>query len=247
MKTFLHTIFYNQRSRAFVVVNDFFAVLTLVSIAGVVLETVPSLAMDASWARGFRIVEWVTVGFFTLEYVARFVAAPRKLAYVTSFFGIVDLLAIVPTYFGLANFTFLKSVRILRIMRFLRMLRMVKVVRASAADTGKDAHRDPEHAAHSEHGMSVRIYFATLFSAVLLSATALWFVESAQSVAANIPVAMLWSAKVLLGGASQAQPVTAAGEIVIIITRFAGLALFGLLINVIGVSLKRLLFGSEKA
>ena len=56
---------------------------------------------------------------------------------------------------------------------------------------------------------------------------------------------MIWSLKVLLGGVSQAMPETFWGEIIAIITRFLGLILFALLINIVAKYSKKFLLNEK--
>lgn len=230
--------FNDINSRYFVPVNDFFAVLTIISILSIVLETVDALA---KYQYFFLSIEYITVFFFTLEYIGRVIAAKRPWSYVFSFFGIIDLVAIVPTFLGIANFTFLKSVRLLRLLRFLRMVRLAKLLRIQRK------HEDIEKHGHDQlFSLTMQIYIVTLFTVILLSATLMWFVEGDRAVYANIPLAMIWSSKVLLGGVPQAMPQTVPGEVITILTRFMGLVLFSLLISIVGGSVTRLLLGAEE-
>lgn len=238
MKKLCEEVFHDPNSRLFRVVNDFFALLTLISIFAIVLETVYAF----SGYQIFYIIEYATVFFFTLEYLGRIIASKKPLSYVFSFFGIVDLIAIVPTYLGLANLSFLKSVRILRILRLLRMLRLVKLMRAHTSAGITD---EEEHTALLR--LNVQIYFVTLFAAILLCGAAVWAVESPRPLFENIPQTMLWSTKVLLGGVSPAPVTTLTGELILVITRFVGLVLFGLLVNVVGGGVKKLLLGVQKS
>ena len=68
MRRFLNQAFTNPKSKTFHVVNDFLAILTIVSIISVVVETV---AAFEKYAEIFLIIEWTAVVFFTLEYIGR--------------------------------------------------------------------------------------------------------------------------------------------------------------------------------
>jgi hypothetical protein len=74
----------------------------------------------------------------------------------------------------------------------------------------------------------------------------IWFFEGHREVFMSIPVAMIWSSKVLMGGIPQAMPETFQGEFVTITTRFMGLVLFSLLISIIGGSVKKILLGTDE-
>lgn len=215
-------------------VNNFFALITIVSVFFIVLETVESLRfLDPV----FLAIEWVTVVLFTAEYIGRLIAEKRKIRYVFSFYGIVDLVSILPTYLGLANFSFLKMARITRILRFLRMVRLVKVMRMHGKGRGK------KQASRDVQNLSIKIYILTLGMAVLLFGTLIYFFEGDNPVFANIPLGMLWAMKVTMGGVSQAMPGTVWGDIVSVLARFVGLVLFGLLIHIVGTFIEKLLLG----
>jgi voltage-gated potassium channel len=233
-----HSVFHDAQSRYFVVVNDILAILTIISVLTIAIETVDALAR---YHTVFLFIEYLTVFFFALEYIGRIIAAKRPWKYIFSFFGIIDLVAIVPTFFGIANLTFLKSMRIIRILRFLRMLRLAKLMRLHKAQD------DIEESGHDAlYGITMQIYIVTLMGTILLSATMIWLFEGDRTVFDNIPIAMLWSSKVVLGGVPQEMPQTIAGELVVIGTRFVGLILFGLLISITGASVKRILLGTRK-
>ena len=233
----LHKAFIDIRSPLYMRVNNFFALLTLVSILFIALETVTELQ---SYHALFLVVEWVTVAFFTAEYIGRLIAEKKKLRYVFSFYGLVDLVAILPTYIGLTNLTFLKAVRVTRILRFLRMLRLAKVLRVQTDKAG--AKKDEQ----AVHRLTVQIYFLTLTMAALAFGTLIYLVEGDNPAFANIPLGMLWASKLILGGISQAMPETYWGEIISVAIRFVGLLLFGLLIHIVGKSVQRVLFGTDK-
>lgn len=237
-RSVLHDWFYNPHTLGFVIVNDFLAFLTLVSVLSIILETVPSLA---GYEKLFNYIEYITVFFFTLEYLARIAAERRDFtAYIFSFFGLIDLLAIVPSYIGFANLTFLKTTRILRILRLLRMVRLAKIAR-----TMEEEHRDLE-SYRVTYRLNVGIYFFALLSANILFGTLIYIFDNGEATFSNIPLGMLWSMKLLLGGVTQVTPSSLIGEIIAVMARFTGLILFGLLIALVGNGVKRILFGTTK-
>ncbi len=233
MNQLVQNAFSNPSSKTFHYVNDFFALLTIISIIAVVLETVSSLE---PYSQVFLIIEWVAVGFFTIEYIGRTIASKPRWKYPTSFFGYIDLISILPTLLGLGNFTFLKSARALRIIRLLRMLRLAKMSRSDLMDEEN----------MSVMSLNVLIYFVTLTFALLVTGTAIYLVEPETSAFASIPAGMWWSLKVFMAGIPVAEPVTALGEFFFVLTRFIGLMLLGLLIGVVGNVFRVLLGGRKK-
>jgi voltage-gated potassium channel len=221
MKKLTQKAFADQTGKTFHYVNDFFALLTIVSIVALVLETVPSLEQ---YSQTFFVIEWIAVLLFTVEYIGRTIAAKPTWKYPTSFFGYIDLVSILPTFLGLGNFTFLKSARALRIIRLLRMLRLAKISRSKVVDEDS----------MSTLSLNVLIYFVTLTFALLLTGTVMYLVEPTTAAFVSIPAGMWWSLKVFMAGIPVVEPVTALGEFFFVLTRFVGLLLLGLLIGVVG-------------
>lgn len=213
--------FTKPQTKIFHIVQDFFAVLTIISIVALVLETVPELN---GYAAIFIWIEWVAVLLFTVEYLCRLYVSKPTYKYPCSFFGVIDLVAIVPTFFGLGNFTFLKSARALRIIRLLRMMRLAKVSRAGFIDED----------ALSALSLSVLIYVVTLLFALLVTGTAMYLVEPEAAAFASIPAGMWWSLKVFMSGIPVAEPTTQLGESLFVLTRFVGLLMLGVLVGVVG-------------
>ncbi len=237
-KSLLHDWFYNPDTLGFKVVNDFLAFITIVSVLSIILETVPSLS---AYEPLFNLIEYTTVFFFTLEYLAR-VMAERKdfTAYIFSFFGLIDLLAIIPSYIGFSNLTFLKTARVLRILRLLRMIRLAKVTRLIQQEKKElESYR-------VAYRLNIGIYFFALLSATIIFGTLIYITEHEEAAFSSIPLGMLWSIKPIMGGVAQTEPMTIFGQIIAVSARFTGLVLFGLLIAIVGNGVKKLLFGSTK-
>jgi voltage-gated potassium channel len=233
MQTFLQKAFVDSNTKLYRRVSNFFAILTIISIVSLVLETVPS---QASYHQIFLIIEWVAVIFFTLEYLGRLLISKPIRKYPLSFFGIVDLVAVLPTFFGLGNFTFLKSARALRIIRLLRMARLAKVARSGTVS----------NESMGILSFNVVIYFTILLTALLITGTAMYLVEPNIPALSSIPAGMWWSFKVYLSGVPVVAPQTVLGEVFFVITRFVGLLLLGLLIGVVGNIFRVLMLGEKK-
>lgn len=215
-------VFENPRSKYFGVINDTLALATLLSVLAIVLETVQSLH---AYAPLFLTIEWTTVILFSTEYLARLWATKKRGGYAFSFFGIIDLLAILPTFIGVANFTFLKSARVVRIIRFLRLVRLSKLSRVKTKDAEETL---------GIFWFNILLYASTLIFAMLLMGVALHVFVSNGEHYWSIPKGMFWTFSVFLGGLPAPIPSGTAGTVIFIIAKFLGMALFGLLIGVIG-------------
>jgi voltage-gated potassium channel len=100
--------------------------LIVVSLITFSIDTLPDLSLQIK--NILNIIEIVTVGIFTLEYVLRLIISTRKLKFIFSFYGLVDLLAILPFYIS-SGF----DLRAIRIFRFLRLVRILKLFKYNQA------------------------------------------------------------------------------------------------------------------
>lgn len=224
--------FDNPHNKFFVRANAVLAVMTLVSVAAVALETVSSL--HDTYQIFFTLIEWIAVVLFSAEYLTRLYLAPKPLHYVFSFFGIIDLIAILPSFLGLANLTFLKSARTIRIIRLLRMMRLAKVSRA----------KDKQKAARSSYKINLEIYLITLTLAILIIGSLFYLFETHVE-AKDIPSGMFWALKSILGGFPYPQPETVGGIIALVLARFTSMILLGMMLGLVGMMIRKLLIGSE--
>ncbi len=239
MQKSLYRIFNDSTSRSFVIVNNFFAFLTILTVVSLTLETVDSLAHYRDF---FLFVEYAAVCFFVLEYLARILSTTKPLKYIFSFYGVIDLISFLPTILGFANLTFLKGVRFLRILRLLRLVRFLRssYIRILDAEDANDTRLE----AHTRSfRVKIEIYIIVSLLVVLLGASVMWLAEGGREAFMHIPQAMIWSVKILLGGIPTTTPETLVGEFVAIGLRFMGLISFGLLLSVINSALQSVLFG----
>jgi voltage-gated potassium channel len=126
-------------------------------------------------------------------------------------------------------------------MRMLRLLKLAKQVT-------KGNEKSKITSKFDTLKMDLQIYFIAMFSVITISSTLMYYaermVEGTQFT--SIPQAMWWCVVTITTvGYGDMYPVTLLGRLVAAFTMFAGLALFGLLMNVIGKSMMSSLFGSE--
>ena len=112
-----------KRGRIFDLAIQSIIMMSLVSFS---IETLPNLSDKTKDI--LRVIEIITVGIFTVEYILRLIVADRKLGFIFSFYGLVDLIAILPFYFTSGI-----DLRSIRTIRMLRLFRAFKLVRYSKA------------------------------------------------------------------------------------------------------------------
>lgn len=100
--------------RAGKTMNFFLVMLILISVAILPLEFLPDYAR---FSVIIHSIEAVIVALFTVEYVLRLYAAPKRLRYAFSFFGIVDLLSIMPFYAGIFGTEYVRALRLVRLFK----------------------------------------------------------------------------------------------------------------------------------
>lgn len=237
MKTAIENALDKPGAKYFIFTQWFLSIVTIISILALILSTVSSFKQ---YNNIFITIEILTLIVFIVEYIARIWTSQNKKHYIFSFWGAIDLLSILPSLLIGLNPTYLKSVRELRIIRMLRIIRLAKIPRAYLVS--EENKTSPSDRATE----SIVIYFIALLSIDIIFASMLYAFDSNVHQYSNIPLAMIESSKILLGGLGQATPSSLAGELIIIVERFVGLAMFGVLIAIIGSTLKKWLFGDSK-
>lgn len=94
--------------------------LVMVSSAIFVAETYP---LGDRIRMGLVVADNVILTVFTIEYVLRFLGAPRKLQHLISLYSLIDLIVILPLLLGIADVRFLRIFRWFRILRLIRFLK----------------------------------------------------------------------------------------------------------------------------
>jgi len=127
-KSRLHEIIYEADTTPGKLFDIVLLILILLSIALVMLESVPSI--DAQYHNLFYIGEWVITIFFTFEYIARIITIKKPSSYIFSFYGIIDFLSTIPLYlsFFIVGSNALLTVRALRLLRVFRILKITRFI-----------------------------------------------------------------------------------------------------------------------
>ncbi len=209
-------------------VDNFIVFWVLVSIASVILESVDSIG--STFAREFHIIDTVAFSIFTLEYLARWYAAPEnpqyhkrwspRLAFMRNGQAVIDLLAILP--FLLERF--LPWPMDLRFLRVFRLLRLLKLTRYTSATMTlyKVVKREGQ------------VIFASVFVMILLvvltASIGYLFEHQAQpDKFDNIPQSIYWSVITLASvGYGDISPVTPMGRALTVILSLLGIGIFAI-------------------
>jgi voltage-gated potassium channel len=195
------------------VFNLLLALLIVVNVAAIILESVKSLA--SGYAVMFSVIENAATAVFAIEYVLRaWTAVDRvsgaysnpiwgRIRYLRSFFALIDLAAVLPALLGFIAATDLRVLRILRLLRMLKLTRHSTIFSLIWAVI-----RDELHAIGA-------IVFVLCLILVLSGSLAYVLEADAQpDVFTSIPVGIWWAVEAITTvGYGDIVPVTVAGRI----------------------------------
>ena len=172
-------------------------------------------------------IDMICLAFFTLEYLARFICAPRKFHFFISFMALIDLLAIIPDYVELSAYAvnaeldqdinavnYVSVIRVARVLRIFRLVRhvpglwiLVYTLRASFSE------------------LMLLVWFLIL--GILLFASLIFFVDDKDKFS-NIPEGFWWALITMTTvGYGDMYPTTFMGKIVGSLCAVCGVLMIG--------------------
>lgn len=240
----MNEAFANEESTAYRLINDVIVFLIFFSIGSIIMASMEDFYLK--YQTFFDISEMIVVGLFTIEYLANIYVAPDKSKYIFGPWGIIDFLAIAPSYLNVIDLRAIKVFRVLRVLRFLRLMRMLRLLKL-AKHVVKEHGKEEQTSRFETLKMDLQIYFIAMFSVVVIFSTLIYYAERnfPGTLFTSIPKAMWWAiVTITTVGYGDMFPMTPLGRIIAAVTMLCGLALFGLLMNVIGKSMMSSLFGS---
>ena len=200
----LHTVIYEDDTRAGKVFDIILLFVILISIVAVMLESVVSI--NIIYGHQLDMVEWVITVLFTLEYIGRLIAVRQPLRYVFSFYGIIDLLATLPKYIGLLfpGTGFLVAIRAIRLLRVFRILKLTNFVGAS----------DQLVAALKKSRTKIAVFLFSVIVLCIIMGTVMYMIEGPKSGFTSIPISIYWTVVTLTTvGFGDITPVTPLGQL----------------------------------
>merc|ERR1719483_868637 len=150
----------SKAARILVIVSSMFL---LASIIMLILSTVPEFQEMTNYGETeesseeenyfFRVTEAIFVGWFTLEFLIRFVISPSKFEFILSFMNVIDLLGILPFFVSLIlnqlssqySLEYIaKAAQIFRIHRILRIFKLSRHITGlkTLGTTLRNSHRE---------------------------------------------------------------------------------------------------------
>ncbi len=212
----------------------FIMALILINVVAVVFGTVEPLATEHE--RLFTLIEVVSVGIFTVEYLLRLWSAtadPRfrgivigRARFAVRPLSVIDLLAIAPAYLPFLGL----DLRVLRFLRVFRIFRLLKLGRYSSAFRliGRVIARRREELVLS---LLVLLILLVISASLMYSAEH----EAQPEAFSDIPQTMWWAVVTLTTvGYGDVFPVTGLGRVLAAIISILGIGMVALPAGIIG-------------
>lgn len=209
----IHEVIYEADTPAGKLFDVVLLLIILISIALVMLESVPSLGKK--YAAVFYNLEWIVTIFFTIEYILRIICVHKPRKYVLSFYGIIDLLSTLPLYIGLfaGGFNSLLSIRSLRLLRVFRILKVTQFI--GEADKLKRALK--------ASAPKIAVFLFAVLVVSIIFGTIMYIVEGPASGFVSIPISIYWCIVTLTTvGFGDIAPVTPLGQFIAAVIMIMG-------------------------
>jgi voltage-gated potassium channel len=200
----------------------------LVSVAAVLLESVPDIRDTHGVA--LRSVEWTLTLLFTVEYALRLACVDHPARYARSFLGIIDLLAILPTYLALAvpgaqELMVIRAIRLLRVFRIFKLARFVTDARVMAVALRASRRK-------------ITVFFGALMTLVLIVGAMMHLIEGGQAGFESIPSSMYWAVVTITTvGYGDVSPQTHLGKVVASFVMILGYSIIAVPTGIVSVEI----------
>lgn len=210
----LRTIIYDSYTPKGKTFNAVLLVIILLSVALVLIESVPSI--DKKYHHALHIAEWVITIIFSIEYVARIISVKHPKRYIFSFYGVIDLISTLPLYITLfmAGGSAFLTIRALRLLRIFRIFKINRYIGAS---------RKLKEALKNSRAKILVFLFAIVIIC-LIAGTVMYLIEGDRNDAfTSIPRSMYWVIVTLTTvGFGDIYPVTSLGQLIASIIMIMG-------------------------
>ena len=200
----LHEIIFESETPAGRNFDIALILVILLSVATVMLESIPSI--QNLWGTQLYFLEWFFTVVFLIEYGLRLYSVKKPLSYALSFYGIIDLISCLPTILGLI-FPGAQSLLVIRAFRLLRVFRIFKlgnyfnegqvIVSALKASRAK-----------------ITVFMFSVLIIVMSSGTLMYLIEGPENGYVSIPTSIYWAIVTLTTvGYGDIAPKTALGQL----------------------------------
>jgi voltage-gated potassium channel len=226
----VHEIIFESDTRAGRLFDATLLWVILLSVAAVILESVPSIRQR--YGEELRVVEWVFTVLFTVEYLVRLLVLRRPLGYVFSFFGLVDLLSFVPTYVSLfvPGAQALSAVRAFRVIRLFRIFKLVSHMREAKVIVTALRLSRPK----------IVVFMLGIIGIVVTMGSVIYLVEGEENGFTSIPRGIYWAiVTVTTVGYGDMVPRTFFGQVIASVAMILGYAIIAVPTGIVAADLNQ--------
>ena len=226
----VHEIVFESETRAGRAFDVTVIILILLSVAAVVLESVPGVR-DVLGPE-LLIAEWFFTILFTFEYILRLLSVKRPIRYALSFYGLVDLLAVLPTYLSLfiPGTQYFLTIRILRLMRIFRILKLAEYTSESRVLS----------AALKGSRRKIFVFLVAVLTIVTVVGSLMYVVEGEENGFTDIPTSIYWAIVTLTTvGYGDLSPKTPLGKFLASIVMILGYGIIAVPTGIVTAELAR--------
>lgn len=226
----IHEIVYGVDTPAGKAFDVLLLLAILLSVAAVLLESVPSI--ETQHGSALRIAEWTFTLLFTAEYAVRLWTIARVRSYALSFFGIVDLVAILPAYLSLLapGSHSLLAVRALRLLRVFRVFKLVRHMREAYGLMAALRAARPK----------IVVFLGGVLTAAVVFGAVMYLIEGDAAGFTSIPTGIYWAVVTMTTvGYGDIAPRTALGQFLALVLMVLGYAVIAVPTGIVSAELTR--------
>ncbi len=211
--------------------------LILFSIINVSLESIPEMQEKYGY-QTFRIIDWIFIGIFTVEYILRIIISEKRIKYIFSYWGFIDFISIIPAYVALfvTGYQFILMIRILRLLRIFRILRLFEFM-----SEGKILAQAMRASARK-----IIIFMSFIFTIVVLLGTLMYVVEHDNPGFKSIPSSIYWGiVTITTVGFGDIVPLTALGKMISSFIMLTGYSIIAVPTGIMTAEFAKLAYSKE--
>ncbi len=229
-KNHLRKILFNTETQEGILFNKILIFFIIISVLVVSLDSVT--VISARIKTLLDVAEWIITILFTIEYILRIYASPKRLEYIFSFYGIIDLVAIIPSYLSVV-FVGAESLLSVRTFRLLRVFRIFKILKH--LDAARILVR-----ALKESRPKITVFLAVVLILAITTGSLMYLIEGEAHKFTSIPKATYWAIVTLTTvGYGDIVPETTLGQIIATLLMILGYGVIAVPTGIVSSELTR--------
>lgn len=188
-------------------------ILISLSSLAVILETVPSI--EIKYGHELRMIEFIVVLLFSVEYFARIYSARKRLNYIFSLYGLIDFISIFPAYLSVffPPLYYLVLFRVFRVFRIFRILKLISFLQEEMVLVRAMRKSFPK----------IIIFIGFILIISVIFASLMYVIEGPAHGFSDIPTSLYWTiVTITTVGYGDITPITGAGKVLASLIMLSG-------------------------